>query len=82
MTVTKPYFSGNQFGYHSFMSYPFIPELNFDLDVRFKFALNNYDNETTLLNSVMMYTGQKGGNYTTIVHVQCYSTTSIPVSRL
>ena len=61
LTITKPHFSGEQFGYQSFMSYPNVPELNFDLEIRFKFALNAANNETTLLNSIMFAAGQKGG---------------------
>ncbi|XP_023932811.1 protein eyes shut-like [Lingula anatina] len=58
--ISRPAFFGDQYGYSSYLAYPKIPSLEFEMDIRFKFTLNNLD--TALDSGLMIFTGQQG-NY-------------------
>eukprot|EP00058_Branchiostoma_floridae_P004762 XP_002590250.1 hypothetical protein BRAFLDRAFT_132333 [Branchiostoma floridae] len=56
LNITRPSFTGEHFGYSSYVAYPQVLGLNFFFEVRFSFALAN--NDSALTSSLMLYTGQ------------------------
>jgi len=58
LTISRPSFRGNEFGYSSYLAYPRVKNMDFHMELRFSFSVLDNDLAPT---GMMVYSGQRGG---------------------
>ncbi|KAK2176597.1 hypothetical protein NP493_653g01053 [Ridgeia piscesae] len=61
LTISRPSFRGNEFGYSSYLAYPRVKNMDFHMELRFSFSVLDNDLAPS---GMVVYSGQRAGDPT------------------